>query len=74
MTVTHLNVPTGHYVAQVRGFGCRRWVTIGRAAQLAVAADCMVHELAGDRQRGRVLFVDGSEYYEPRVVLVAHRC
>lgn len=73
MTQVHILRPHGHYVGQLRRRGNRRWVTTtGRCHSCAGALRQVTagEELArapGER-RVRVLFIDGSGWYEPNVV------
>lgn len=76
MTTLHINRARGHYVAQVRMYGCRRWNYVGGKFQklgAAAAASARTVASSGDYKRGRVLLIDRSGYCEPVVMMEISR-
>jgi len=69
----HINRPTGYYIGQVRRHGARRWQDVtGRCKSTESALSLAASDMDGFH-RARVLFIDASGYYDPRVVTEAKR-
>lgn len=72
MTVPIVHVCTGtnrRYWGQVRGCGCRKWITAGPGRKsLKAAADDMYRRFVSDNyKRGRVIFT--TDCYDPVEVM-----
>lgn len=69
----HINIVRGYYVGQIRLYGHRKWESVSseRTAEKALAK--AVLKMTREHKRARVLFVPTSGYYEPTVVMEAHR-
>ncbi|OUM37343.1 hypothetical protein B8W76_05950 [Pseudomonas aeruginosa] len=68
----HINCPTGKYIAQIKGRGCRLWETVGEPFDAPKAAMCAaVNAMTERHKRARVLFC--SPWYEPNVVMEAKK-
>ena len=69
MSLVHIYRPTGHYIGQVRDYGCRNWKTVtGKHASMYIAMARAVMRME-QAHRGRVLLIVESGYYEPTVVM-----
>ena len=74
VTYIHINRPTGYYIGQTRRIGARRWSTVTghcRSGEGALAA--AVRTMRQDDKRARALFICDSGWYEPTIVMEAHR-
>lgn len=68
----HINCPTGEYIAQIKGRGCRLWETVGEPFDAPKAAMCAaVNAMTERHKRARVLFC--SPWYGPNVVMEAKK-
>lgn len=71
VSILHICWAHGYYLGQVRRVGCRKWDTVTskrKSAHHALAAAV----LAGKgMKRARVLFIDGSGWYDPNIVMEA---
>jgi hypothetical protein len=73
MTVTHINIPSGHYIGQVRRLYARRWETVtGRCKSGETAMSKAAKKMLG-KSHARVVFLDKSGWYEPVVVMECKR-
>lgn len=69
----HINRPRGYYIGQVRRYGARRRkYATGRCKSAERALSLAASDMDGFH-RARVLFIDISGYYDPRVVMEAVR-
>lgn len=77
----HINIPRGYYIGQTRLLGHRLWRTLEcsprkdrrfKSPEDALAA--AVRAMGTRTHRARVLFIAADGWYEPRVVMEAHRC
>lgn len=69
----HINIPRGHYIGQVRRVGYQRWETITGKCKSAENAMSRATKQMKGFFRARVLFIDGSGWYEPNIVMEAKR-
>lgn len=69
----HINRPRGYYIGQVRRHGARRWQVVTGKLKTAERALSMAAADMDGFHRARVLFIDDSGYYDPRVVMEAER-
>jgi len=75
VTLVHINRPRGHYVAQVRGRGCRLYRSVDNkeyATPEAALAKAVLAMKESDH-RARALFITDDGWYEPHVAMEAHR-
>ena len=75
MSHVHVLHTPGHYIGQVRGFGCRLWRTVTRKRHVKERAMAQaIAMMCEDDHRARVLWVGGrGSYYDPHVVMEARR-
>jgi hypothetical protein len=74
MSLVHISYARGHYIGQIRPRGCRRWLTVtGRCAKPERAMAKAALRMTGKIKRARVLLIDSSGWYEPRLVMQASR-
>lgn len=69
----HINRPSGYYIGQVRRYGARRWQGVTGKLKTAERALSLAASDMDGFHRVRVLFIDTSGYYDPRVVMEAKR-
>jgi len=69
---SHILIPRGHYIGQVRGMGCRRWQTVTGRCRSAESALSKAALKMRNHHRARVLFIDSSGWYEPNLVMEAN--
>ena len=71
-TLVHIHAPKGHYIGQVRLYGCRKWQTVtGRCTRAELAMADAVKQMSEMHKRARVLFI--ADWYEPNVVMECKR-
>ena len=74
MTAPHIHAPRGHYLGQLKGFGCRKWRTVIKtrnSAKHALAG--AVRKMTKNDKRARVIFCTDDGWYEPNVVMEASK-
>lgn len=70
----HINIPTGHYIGQVRLVGHKKWETVTEQRDNPESAMAeAVLSMSPRHIRARVLFVDAGGYYEPNIVMECKR-
>lgn len=70
----HVLISRGHYIGQVRLFGHQKWETVtGERDNAENAMAQAVMSMTPNHKRARVLFIDGSGYYEPTIVMECSR-
>ena len=70
--LVHINQPRGHYIGQLRGYGCRLYRTVtGKCCTKESAMSKAVLQMMGNDHRARVLFIDAAGWYEPAVMMEA---
>jgi Ni2+-binding GTPase involved in maturation of urease and hydrogenase len=70
----HINIARGHYIGQTRKTGYRRWKTVTGKCKTDIAAmSKAVAKMTQHDKRARVVFIDSSGWYEPRIVMEAVR-
>lgn len=67
MTLVHIHQPKGHYIGQVRDYGCRNWQTVTSKHQSMYAAMARTVMMMQRAKHGRVLLI--AEWYEPVVMM-----
>lgn len=68
----HIHAPEGDYVAQIKGYGCRIWETVGEPFNEPKAAMCAaVNAMTERHKRARVIFC--APWYEPHIVMEAKK-
>lgn len=70
---SHILIPRGYYLGQTRRCGFRRWKTVTGKCRSGEAALSLAARKMKGMHRARVLFVDTCGYYDPNIVLEAHR-
>lgn len=74
MTVVHIHAPKGYYLGQVRLYGHRKWETVTGERDTAENAMAQaVMSMTEHHKRARVLFITYDGWYEPNIVMEAHR-
>jgi len=74
MTRLHIYAPACYYLAQVRGYGCRKWRSLPgkyKSGQAAIIGAIRVMR-QGDK-RSRVMMIARSGYLDPVVVMECRR-
>jgi hypothetical protein len=69
----HVYIPRGHYIGQVRKYGHRRWNTVTGPCRTGESAMSKAGAKMRGQHRARVLFIDGSGYHEPTLVMECKR-
>ena len=74
----HILTTNGHFIAQVRGIGCRNWRTINKSKYTTAqkALSIAVRNMGKNDKRARALYVPTGEtgsWYEPHVAMEARR-
>lgn len=65
MELIHILRPSGYYIGQVRGLGCRLYRTVtGKCRSTESAMSKAVLKMKKNDKRVRVLFIDDSGWYE----------
>lgn len=70
---SHILIPRGHYIGQVRRCGGKRWTTVTGKCRTGESALSKAALKMRDMHRARVLFIDSSGWYEPNIILEANR-
>lgn len=73
MSVIHINIHRGHYIGQVRRRGAQRWSTVTGRCKTGESAMAKAATKMRGMQRARVLFIDGSGWYAPTLVMECSR-
>lgn len=70
---THVNIPRGYYIGQVRPAGARLWQTVTGKCKSGESAMSRAALKMRDKRRARVLFIDTGGWYEPTLVMECSR-
>ena len=74
MSALHINAPLHYFIGQVRGYGCRKWVTVTRPKKTGKQALAQaVMAMGQDDKRARALLIVKNGWYEPTVVMEANK-
>jgi hypothetical protein len=68
--IGHVHAPAGYYLGQIRGRGCRRWLTVtGQCSTATGAMSRATAKMRDDDKRARVLWITRDGWYEPNLVM-----